>query len=312
MPAYNRAGTLPATLASVAACGVPTQVIVVDDGSKDDTAAVAERLGATVIRQANAGPSAARNRGLTHATGEYVVFLDSDDTWEPGTLADLLPLMDTRPDLDAVLCETRCGNPADGYAPLSDTTGRGRFRDLLTDPVGPDLFRLGGRFVSLMLDRNQVFFGSCVLRRAVLPVEPFDRGMVYAEDYALALRLTATRRFGFYTRTLATYEKHPGGLSADHDRMSRGFIQALGGFLAERPPLPLTPDQRAAASRRLAELRYGFAWSAYDRGELAEARRRALGAGWSARTLALAAVCSLPAGVVRRLRAAKQAAAPRR
>ena len=82
IPVYNRANLLPATLRSLLAQTVPAgEILVVDDGSTDGTAEVAESFGATVrvIRQANAGPGAARNRGFAESRGEYIHFFDSDD-----------------------------------------------------------------------------------------------------------------------------------------------------------------------------------------------------------------------------------------
>ena len=87
VPAYNAAPFLQVTLQSLQQQTVqPTQVILVDDGSTDDTAAIAERHGATVIRQKQRGPGAARNRGLAEATTEFVAFLDADDWYVPDKL----------------------------------------------------------------------------------------------------------------------------------------------------------------------------------------------------------------------------------
>lgn len=82
IPAYNAATTLgsclEALLAQVPQCAQPVEVIVVDDGSRDDTAALARACGVTVIEQANQGPAAARNAGVQHAGGDIVLFTDSD------------------------------------------------------------------------------------------------------------------------------------------------------------------------------------------------------------------------------------------
>lgn len=82
IPAYNRAALLPFTLRSLLAQErVADEILVVDDGSTDCTAEVAEAFGepVRVIRQGNQGPGAARNRGLAEAQGEYIHFFDSDD-----------------------------------------------------------------------------------------------------------------------------------------------------------------------------------------------------------------------------------------
>lgn len=82
IPAYNRVELLPITLRSLLRQSVPAhEILVVDDGSTDGTAEVAARFGAPVrvIRQENAGPAAARNRGYHESTGEFIHFFDSDD-----------------------------------------------------------------------------------------------------------------------------------------------------------------------------------------------------------------------------------------
>jgi glycosyltransferase involved in cell wall biosynthesis len=84
IPAYNAGGHLAEAIRSVLAQTLPvSEIIVIDDGSGDNTAAVAQSLSprVTVIRQRNAGPAAARNLGLDIATGDVVAFLDADDVW---------------------------------------------------------------------------------------------------------------------------------------------------------------------------------------------------------------------------------------
>lgn len=91
VPSYNAAPWLGATLESaLAQTHSPCEVIVVDDGSRDDSLAIAERFrsrGVTVISQRNAGASAARNRGLASAGGELIQFLDADDLLAPDKIA---------------------------------------------------------------------------------------------------------------------------------------------------------------------------------------------------------------------------------
>jgi glycosyltransferase involved in cell wall biosynthesis len=86
IPTYNRAKIIGRALESaLGQTHSDIQVIVADDGSSDETRSVAESYGArvTYVRQANAGVSAARNFGMRHARGEFIAFLDSDDSWEP-------------------------------------------------------------------------------------------------------------------------------------------------------------------------------------------------------------------------------------
>jgi glycosyltransferase involved in cell wall biosynthesis len=90
LPVYNRAAYVGEAIASVfAQTLLPSELIVVDDGSTDTSVEVVERFarpGLNVLRQENAGIGAARNRGLSSATGDLIGFIDSDDVWEPDKL----------------------------------------------------------------------------------------------------------------------------------------------------------------------------------------------------------------------------------
>lgn len=87
----------------------PLQIVVVDDGSQDGTRAVLRgyREQITYVWQPRAGPSAARNRGLSTAAGEYLAFLDADDVWHPEKLARQMARFQARPELDLCLTQVR-------------------------------------------------------------------------------------------------------------------------------------------------------------------------------------------------------------
>ena len=105
IPAYNRAHLIGETLKSVLEQTYrPIEVIVVDDGSRDGTHEVVERFGDEVrcVRQKNAGVSAARNRGIAEATGEFIALLDSDDVWLPWKLEAQVAILHAYPDVGMV------------------------------------------------------------------------------------------------------------------------------------------------------------------------------------------------------------------
>lgn len=102
LPVYNGARYLAEAIESVLTQDpAPVELIVVDDGSTDDSGAIAERYApwARVIRQENAGPAAARNRALSLVSGEFIAFQDADDIWVPGKLAIQLRRFAERPEL---------------------------------------------------------------------------------------------------------------------------------------------------------------------------------------------------------------------
>jgi glycosyltransferase involved in cell wall biosynthesis len=106
IPAFNAASFLPHAVASIDRQGYhPLEIIVVDDGSTDNTAEVARSLPSVscYLHHQNRGPSAARNLGLRQAGGEFIAFLDADDQWPPGKLNLQLGRLRAEPQLDVVL-----------------------------------------------------------------------------------------------------------------------------------------------------------------------------------------------------------------
>jgi len=91
IPAYNESKTIEKTLASAIALDYPRlQIIVIDDGSADDTAEKARRTGVAVLRQKNAGKANALNNGIGHAKGEFIATLDADSQVAPDALRHML------------------------------------------------------------------------------------------------------------------------------------------------------------------------------------------------------------------------------
>lgn len=114
IPVFNRPAQLREAVGSVLAQDWrPIEIIVVDDGSTDDTTQVAQSLAdanpetVRVLRQANAGPGAARERGRLAARGEFIQYLDSDDVLLPGKFRSQVQALRTRPECDVAYGITR-------------------------------------------------------------------------------------------------------------------------------------------------------------------------------------------------------------
>ncbi len=122
IPVYNSARYLGEAIESVLAqTRPPDEVMVVDDGSTDDSAGVAQRYPVRLLRQANAGASVARNHGVEAASGSLLAFLDADDLWLPGKLAWQVEALRAEPELDAVLGHIQQFRSPDVQAAAEDT-----------------------------------------------------------------------------------------------------------------------------------------------------------------------------------------------
>src|SRR5687767_6466592 len=98
LPVYNRAGWVARAVESVFSQTYRhVELLVIDDGSTDNTREVLENFGPrlTILKQSHAGAEAARNLGLKEARGEFVAFIDSDDVWFAHRLSSQLPLFDS-------------------------------------------------------------------------------------------------------------------------------------------------------------------------------------------------------------------------
>ncbi len=202
IPAYNASRFLGATLKSILEQTLPAdEILVIDDGSKDDTAAIAESFGPPirVIRRSNAGQAASRNFGVQQATSEWIAFLDADDLWEPTKLARQMEELGRNP--AAELCYTGRRNFTEENGVIE--------RGLVTPVPAPADLRQA-------LFRNTTFMpSSTVLRRSVfLAAGGFDAKYKIIEDWDLWLRLLRDGTvFAACREPLLLYRIHPDSVS---------------------------------------------------------------------------------------------------
>jgi hypothetical protein len=195
IPAYNRAAVVPRAIDSVRRQRYPRwEIVVVDDASRDDTAAVVERSGDSRIRcvrhPVNRGCPAARNTGVEAATGEVVAFLDSDDEWLPGHLASRLEVM------------ARTGAHGAFGSQYVCRAGRCLPRRLPPRPAGVDL----ATYVVAL--RGRVQASSLVFHRAGLLEVRADEAFWMHEDADLAIRFD--EKFGLALDPRRTVVQHAG------------------------------------------------------------------------------------------------------
>lgn len=197
IPTYNRARLLSRAIWSVLSQEHrPLELVIVDDGSTDDTRTMIERLSSTLdalgatcryFYQEQSGPAAARNVGISHATGDYVSFLDSDDVWYPRFVSTLLQLLRTYPDAGLAFCSSE--------SMKADWRPQGRREDGLPKNVPHGL--LGSPEVQILRRMPIVTPAVLLPRDAIRRVGMFDERLSVGEDWDLWFRLARLVPFAF-------------------------------------------------------------------------------------------------------------------
>ena len=251
LPAYNREQTIARAIRSVLTQSrPPLELIVVDDCSTDGTRDVLDSFGSqiTVIAQPHAGAYAARNRGLRHATGELIAFIDSDDAWLPDRLASQMPLME-RPEVGLVFGDVVHVRP-------------GQERRCVTSfqVAPPGRGRVAAQFAWC----NFVPTVTALVRRRCLDeAGGFSEEVPLSCDYLMWFRIALRHELDFVDRVVAEYTLSPDSISRDLGRSIEARIELFSGELAR------TTD--AATRKILRRLLFNLSWSL----ALAALRKRA-------------------------------------
>lgn len=235
IPAWNAGATLPETLASAAAQTVTDlEILVVDDGSTDGTAAIAQGAAARdprirLIAQANAGVAAARNAGLFAAKAPWCAWLDADDLWHPAKLERQL----------------HCVEEASGRLAFVHTGYRMIDSEGLVRPLPRTIADLSGHSFLRQIATTQftnvsTFMAPTELARSLGGHDASLRaaGLEGAEDLLLQLRLAGRGPAGFVPEALVGYRMHGANMSRAVARAARSNLLALRKVEAEFPDVP--------------------------------------------------------------------------
>ena len=200
MPAYNSEKYIGKSIESVLAQDYEKfELIIVDDGSKDGSKSIVEQYAKNDIRiklleQANQGVSAARNKGLDTATGEYVAFLDSDDLWDADNLSVMVQA--TECTKSGLVCASMDIINADGTKQKENTA----YKD--------------GELMDFVTSNSEIRFffwiGSVIIRRDILEKYyiRFDEGIAIMEDIGFYIKIFAVTKLKSVPRVMAHYCKH--------------------------------------------------------------------------------------------------------
>jgi glycosyltransferase involved in cell wall biosynthesis len=220
--AYNMGDYVREAIDSVLAQqGVDLEVVVIDDGSTDDTATVLAEFNdddrVRVIRQENQGQPRAKNAGLRACRGRLIAFCDADDYWLPDKLALQLPLFERDPRV-GVVYSTILILPADG------------------DPYAPphDMYR--GDVLDKLFVHNLVPFGTAVVRRECLEeAGGFDERIPMGIDWDLWLRIATRWHFDFVPEPTYAYRIWPGQMSHNWQGRYDCALKIMQRFLETHP-----------------------------------------------------------------------------
>lgn len=213
IPCYNQAHYLSEAIESVLAQTYPqVEVVVVDDGSVDNTVAVAARYpGVRCETQKNGGLASARNTGIRLSNGPYLVFLDADDRLLPGALEAGLKCFEAHPDSAFV-------------------SGRFRFIAIDGSNIGDDLgFTIESDHYAAMLRRNYIPMHATVMfRRNVFEsVIGYDVSLPACEDYDLYLRITRLFPVACHEAVVAEYRRYGSSMSNNSPLMLKTALTVL-------------------------------------------------------------------------------------
>lgn len=305
IPTYNRAHFLGAAVASVRAQTYPClEILVVDDGSTDDTAQVVAALGEGIryVRQVNAGPGVARNTGIQAARGDFVAFLDTDDRWLPEKIARQVAVLQREPDVALVGADMAIEDEHGAVQVPSNFERRGLKR-LFTGLDGRAVPDAPRRLLAL----NFINTSTVLARRQVLlDLRGFDPRLRYGEDLELWLRIAARHGIASLDSVQEIRVEHSSNVTKSVEPMLLGYVR-MAEVIREwgaqvMPSWGMTADGFLAAC--LADLGYWY----FDAGRHREARAafaRSLGERASIRALVYGAASCLPQAVLAPLRRAK-------
>ena len=216
---HNYARYLPEAVESaLAQLGGDIEVIVVDDGSTDDTPQVMERFAGSVryIRQKNQGVSAARNHGISESRGRWIAFLDADDRWKPEKLARQLDALARHPDCRASYTGYEAIGPAFGPA---------------AEPPS-----LPADLATLVERGNVITCASSVVCDRALFAElgNFDVALSDCADWDMWIRIATITRFAAVDEPLLVYRRHESNMTRNVGLRERDSVRLLDKAFAMR------------------------------------------------------------------------------
>lgn len=256
IPAYNAEKHLEDAILSVLAQTFQAfEIIVVDDGSIDNTAKVAKKYDVKYLYQENEGASAARNRGIKAADGDYVAFLDSDDLWMPGKLEKQVALL-RNSNYGMIYCDM-------SHVVEGKTIYKSYLRERKYKFVG------SGKIFQGLLQENFIFTPTVLIKREVIDiVGGFDEHYKICEDYKMWLKIAENHEMGFIDEPLVVRRRHEGNITKDKFLHIQSALSLFKELAINIHDTRLKKIAQRELGKRFFEMGYYY----WNRGELDNAR----------------------------------------
>lgn len=253
IPYYNgREYIREALLSSLQQSGVPTEVIVIDDGSPEPIDDLLSEFGNSIVllKKDNGGCASARNFGIRQAKGEYIALLDADDKCIENRISHQIKFMQSNP--DAVACH--------GNIVIIDDHGHQQSHNFFGhDPLHPPV---SGDVFEELFKGNFVHASTVVFRKkSAIAVGGFDESLRYAEDYHFWMKLANIGEIHYINEFLSEYRWHQNNISKNSKRMAEARLIARLKILISANSTPTSLSSKAMSTiiaRRASQEAYKY------------------------------------------------------
>ena len=201
------------------------EIIVIDDGSTDDTFNVAESMGVHMLQQSNAGPSAARNAGIRKAKGDWIAFLDADDLWTEDKLARQFGCYADRPNASVITCDVSFFGDGIANSSYFSTLGASYSR-IPKISIGPGNRWLSSIDSAFLSSGWTVLPSTMMVNRAIFDsVGLFNEDLPAVEDVEWLMRVLRLHTLSVVERQLVQYRLHANNLHYNEKVLEIGGIR---------------------------------------------------------------------------------------
>jgi len=265
IPAYNSAVFLPDCVKSIRQQTVPVhEIIIVDDGSSDNTESVVKNLGDDIvyIKQKNQGPAAARNHGIQQATGDWIAFLDADDQWTHNKIEQQLNCLEKHPELQLIagdMAETNAQSEIEIGSMLAYHNQLDLFKQLDGAPL-PNA-------CASLVQKNFIPTGTVLARKeSLIETGLFPENIRFGEDLALWAQIAARHPITCLADVLMLRRRHASNATDSNEDMLKGIVQVMR--LLRKKCDDVLQQQGISANEALARACFSLGYWQFHHGQI--------------------------------------------